>query len=48
MYNLHVNTRYELVNINVYLANNAFLKYNIYNNAFELQDCQWLNKVCDL
>ena len=39
---------YELVNMNIYRISNAFLKQNIYSNAFELQGCQRLNKVCDL
>ena len=47
-YNIHVNTHYELVNMNIYCIYNAFLRHNIYSNAFELQDCQRLNKVCDL
>ena len=38
-YNIHVNTRYQLVNINIYRIYNAFLRHNIYSNAFELQDC---------
>ena len=38
-YNIHVNTRYELVHINIYRIYNAFLRHNIYSNAFELQDC---------
>ena len=36
---IHVNTRYELLNMNIYRISNAFLKHNIYSNAFELQDC---------
>ena len=47
-YNIHANTRYELVNMIIYHIYNAFLKHNIYSNAFELQDCRRLNKVCDL
>ena len=49
-YNIHVNTRYELVNMNIYIYHsyNAFLIHNINSNAFELQDFRRLNKVCDL
>ena len=47
-YNIHVYNRYELVNMIIYRIYNAFLRHNIYSNAFELQDCRRLNKVCDL
>ena len=43
-----MNTRYELVKINIYVINKSFLRYNIYSNAFEVQDCRRLNIVCDL
>ena len=43
---IHVNTRYKLVNMNIYRI--LFLKHSRYSNAFELQDCRRLNKVCDL
>ena len=38
-YSLHANTHYELVNIDIYLCYRASLKYDIYNNDFQLQDC---------
>ena len=47
-YNIHVNTCYELVNMDIYRIYNAFLGHNIYSNAIKLQDCRRLNKVCDL
>ena len=47
-YIIHVNTRHKLVNMDIYLIYNTFLKHNIYSNAFELQDCRRLNIVCDL
>ena len=43
---MHVDTRYELVNMNMYRI--SFLKHPRCNNAIELQDCERLNKVCEL
>ena len=49
-YNIHIKTHYELVNINVYIAYNAFLKLNIYNNAFSCQIVNGLIKsvICNV
>ena len=34
--------------ISIYVLSIVLWKHNIYNNAFKLQDCRRLNKVCDL
>ena len=43
-----MSTRYEPVIMSIYRIANTFLNYNTYSCDFELQDCRWLNKVCDL